>query len=146
MRVETILLAKGSQVETIDPEATVARVIEKLLYRGVGAIVVSGDGKRVNGVISERDVVQGLHMFGASVTEMRARQIMSKNVPVCTPDESITRVMVQMTRNRSRHLPVVREGILCGIVSVGDVVKHRLEELELETSVLRDHYIAAHQP
>ncbi len=146
MRVETILLAKGSQVETIDPEATVARVIEKLLYRGVGAIVVSGDGKRVNGVISERDVVQGLHMFGASVTEMRARQVMSKNVPVCSPDDSITRVMVQMTRNRSRHLPVVRDGILCGIVSVGDVVKHRLEELELETSVLRDHYIAAHRP
>ncbi|CAN5856221.1 CBS domain-containing protein [soil metagenome] len=142
MKVESILLAKGSQVETVEPEASVTRVIEKLIYRGVGAMVVSRDGKRLEGIISERDVVQGLHTFGASLTEMRAREIMSKGVPVCSPDDPITRVMAEMTRSRNRHLPVMKDGVLCGIVSVGDVVKLRLEELELETSVLRDRYIA----
>lgn len=142
MKVESILLAKGSEVVTVDPEATVSRVIEKLIYRGVGAVVVSKDGKRLEGIISERDVVQGLESFGGSLTGMNARQIMARGVPVCTPDDPITRVMAEMTRSRSRHLPVLRDGILCGIVSVGDVVKLRLEELELETSVLRDHYIA----
>jgi CBS domain-containing protein len=142
MKVERILQGKGSHVETIDPEASVARVIDKLIYRGVGAVVVSKDGKKVDGIISERDVVQGLHTFGAALPEMRARQIMSKGVAVCTPDEPITRVMSEMTRSRSRHMPVLEDGALCGIVSVGDVVKHRLEEIQLETSVLKDHYIA----
>lgn len=142
MKVKNILLAKGSNVETVDPEATVTRVIEKLMYRGIGAVVVSRDGKRLEGIISERDVVQGLHTFGASVTEMRAREIMSKGVSVCSPEDPITRVMAEMTRSRSRQLPVLKEGVLCGIVSVGDVVKLRLEELELETSVLGDRYIA----
>lgn len=141
MKVESVLLAKGSQVETVDPEATVARVIEKLIYRGVGAVVVSRDSKKLEGIISERDVVQGLMDFGTSLTEMRAREIMSKGVPVCSPDDPITRVMAEMTRSRSRHLPVLRDGILCGVVSVGDVVKLRLEELDLETSVLRNRYI-----
>jgi CBS domain-containing protein len=143
MQVEAILRAKGHQVETIEPEATVVRVIQRLVSRGVGAIVVSKDGKRVDGLVSERDIVQGLHKFGTSLNEMRAKDIMSKNVVTCSPDDPITRAMSDMTRSRSRHLPVLREGILCGIISVGDVVKHRLEELELETNVLRDHYIAA---
>lgn len=142
MRVESILQAKGSQVETIEPEATVTMVIQRLISRGVGAVVVSRDGKSVDGLISERDIVQGLHRFGSSLIGMRAREIMSRNVPTCPPDTPIARAMSDMTRSRSRHLPVVQDGILCGIISVGDVVKNRLQELELETNVLRDHYIA----
>lgn len=142
MRVESILRAKGSQVDTIEPEASVGRAVQMLVSRGVGALVVSRDGRRVDGIVSERDIVRGLHKLGTTLNEMRAADIMSKNVLTCTPEDPITRAMAEMTRSRSRHLPVVRDGVLCGIISVGDVVKHRLEELELESSVLRDHYIA----
>lgn len=142
MRVEDILQAKGTGVETIGPEASMVMVIHTLVSRGVGAVVVSKDGNTVEGLISERDIVKGLHRFGSGVREMRAREIMSRNVPTCSPEDPIQRAMAEMTRSRSRHLPVVRGNALCGIISVGDVVKHRLEELELETNVLRDRYIA----
>ncbi|MDQ4148900.1 MAG: CBS domain-containing protein [Actinomycetota bacterium] len=141
MKVEGILEAKGTDVETVEPDARVETVVHRLMSREIGAIVVSKDGARVDGVISERDVVRGLEKYRERVLEMRARDIMSRNVLVCYPEDSLKRVMSDMTRTRSRHLPVLRDGVLCGIISVGDVVKHRLEEIELETGVLRDHYI-----
>lgn len=142
MKVEAILQAKGRTVEKIRPEATVPMAIHELTTRGIGALVVSSDGERVVGIVSERDLVRGLARHGTRLLEMRVGEVMSRNVPLCSPEGSVKDVMATMTRTRHRHLPVVEDGRLCGIVSIGDVVKHRLEELELETHVLRDAYIA----
>ena len=144
MKVEGILKAKGRNVETAKPDTPMIVVIHKLSTMGIGALVVSPDGARVDGVVSERDVVAGLNRHGAALLEMRAGDVMSRGAPVCSPDDSIKHVMGEMTRSRHRHVPVVENGRLCGIVSIGDVVKNRLEELELETNVLRDVYRATH--
>jgi CBS domain-containing protein len=115
--------------------------VHRLRMQNVGALVVCRDGEKVEGVLSERDLVRGLAKHGADLLEMSVVAVMSRNVPTCTPDDSLAFVMDQMTRTRQRHLPVVVDGRLCGIVSIGDVVKHRLEEMELETHVLRDAYL-----
>jgi len=141
VKVEDILRKKGSVVETIRPDAKVLVAVHRMRMQNVGALVVSRDGERVDGVLSERDIVRGLTNHGAVLVEMSVVAVMSRSVPTCTPGDSLTSVMSQMTRTRNRHVPVVEEGRLCGIVSVGDVVKHRLEEMELETSVLRDAYL-----
>jgi CBS domain-containing protein len=142
VKVENILKAKGSRVETIKPEAPLVLVLHKFAASDIGALVVSADGDRILGVISERDIVRGLHKHGERLMHMQARELMSKGVPICSPEDTIRHVMGEMTRTRNRHLPVVSDGKLCGIVSLGDVVKHRLEEMELETNILRESYIA----
>lgn len=141
MKVKDILGAKGSEVETIRPDAKILLAVHRMRMQNVGALVVSRDGARVDGVLSERDVVRGLTLHGAGLVEMSVVAVMSRAVPTCAPEDSLTSVMAQMTRTRNRHVPVLDNGRLCGIVSVGDVVKHRLEEMELETSVLRDAYL-----
>jgi CBS domain-containing protein len=144
MKVDDILRAKGREVETIRPDAKVLMAVHRMRMQNVGALVVSRDTK-VEGVLSERDIVRGLTRHGADLLEMSVVAVMSRPVPVCSPEDSLPTVMAQMTRTRNRHVPVVDgNGDLCGIVSVGDVVKHRLEEMELETNVLRDHYLARH--
>ncbi len=142
MRVESILEKKGRHVETIAPDAGLQLAVHKLTANNIGALVVTRDGERVEGVISERDVVRGLAKRGAELLDATVASVMSRGVPVCSPDDLLTAVMDQMTRTRNRHLPVVDRGRLCGIVSIGDVVKHRLEEVELEANVLRDAYLA----
>ena len=143
MRVESILKAKGREVHTTTPDADLRLVVHKLSSLGVGALVVSADGRIAAGTISERDIVRGLNRHGSGLLDLRASDVMSRNVPTCSPNDLLQDVMTQMTNTRHRHVPVVDEnGALCGIVSIGDVVKHRLEEMELETSVLRDVYIA----
>lgn len=142
MKVEGILRQKGRAVETIHPDATVALAVHRLTTQGIGALVVSPDGERVEGVLSERDVVRALARRGPDLMTLRVADVMSAVVPVCSPEASIKDVMARMTASRQRHLPVVDAGRLRGIVSIGDVVKNRLEELELETSVLREAYIA----
>ena len=144
MRVEQILHDKGGQVETIRPDAKVLMAVHRLRMHNVGALVVTRDGARVEGVLSERDIVRGLARYGGELLDMSVVAVMSRGLPVCSPQDSLTSVMGQMTRTRNRHVPVVENGRLCGIVSVGDVVKHRLGELELETNVLRDAYLARH--
>ena len=110
---------------------------------GIGALVVSADDRTVKGTISERDVVRGLNKHGAAVLDLRAADVMSRNPPTCSSGDSLQHVMAEMTRTRHRHVPDLDdEGNLCGIVSIGDVVKYRLDEMELETSVLRDAYRA----
>jgi CBS domain-containing protein len=141
MKVEGILKAKGRAVETTGPQTPVGIAIRRLTTMGIGALVVSADGKRVDGVISERDIVRALNKHGAQLLEMEVGEVMSRRVPSCSPDDSIHRVMAEMTRTRNRHLPVVSDGKLCGLVSIGDVVKYRLDEMELETNVLRDLYL-----
>jgi CBS domain-containing protein len=141
MRVEAILGGKGNGVETIRPDAKVQMAVHRLRMQNVGALVVCRDGERVEGVLSERDLVRGLARHGVDLLEMSVVAVMSRNVPTCSPQDSLAFVMDQMTRSRQRHLPVLEGGRLCGIVSIGDVVKHRLEEMELETNVLRDAYL-----
>ena len=141
MKVETMLAAKGDKVVTLRPDATVATVIRMLKLEGIGALVVSEDGEKILGIISERDVVRALVDHGGEVLKVRVAELMTRSVKTCTPDANIKDVMDEMTRSRVRHLPVVRDGKLCGIISIGDVVKNRLEELETETSVLRDYIV-----
>ncbi len=141
MKVETMLAAKGDKVVTARPDATVATIIRMLKLEGIGALVVSADGEKILGIISERDVVRALVDHGGEVLKMRVDELMTHSVKTCTPDANIKDVMAEMTRSRVRHLPVVRDGKLCGIISIGDVVKNRLEELETETSVLRDYIV-----
>lgn len=141
MKVEDILSAKGNQVATVHPDTRVATACRRLREEGIGALVVSGDGARVDGLLSERDIVLALAVHGPALVDMPVSRLMSRNVATCTPRHSIRHLMREMTRLRTRHLPVVDAGRLCGIVSIGDVVKHRLEEVELESNVLRDAYL-----
>jgi CBS domain-containing protein len=142
MKVEQILRAKGADVETIAPHATVADAAHRLRSKGIGSLVVSSGDGRVDGLISERDIVLGLARHGGRVLELRVADVMTRSVTACTPTDTLKHVMAQMTLHRNRHLPVVENGRLCGIISIGDVVKNRLEELELETTVMRDAYLA----
>jgi len=138
VNVESILRIKGAKVQTIESGAAVELAVHRLSTIGIGALVVSDDGRTVDGILAEREVVRGLARHGAHLVDLRVRDVMARSVPVCAPRDSIRDVMAEMTRSRNRHLPVVDKGALCGLISLGDVVKHRLEELELEALVLRD--------
>lgn len=146
MKVRDILEAKGRRVITIRPDATVSTAVHRLALERVGALVVSEDGSTVQGIVSERDIVKALAQEGAAImgTDRHVAELMTTGVTTCSPEDSVKAIMAEMTRRRFRHLPVIENGRLAGIVSIGDVVKSRLEEMELETSVLREAYIAAH--
>ncbi len=139
MKVQAMLDAKGSEVATTRPYATVATVIGMLKLEGIGALVVTGPSGELTGIISERDIVRGLVDHGDELLKLPASKLMTQSVKTCSPGNSIKDVMAEMTRSRIRHLPVLDGGRLCGIISIGDVVKNRLDELEMETSVLRDY-------
>ena len=141
MNVETILRAKGRDVATIEPDATVESAIRLLASRRIGALIVSEDGRRVDGIVSERDIVQGLAEHGAGLLEQRIEDVMTRRVHTCSPEDTVEELMGRMTERRIRHLPVVEAGALCGMVSIGDVVKNRIEEVEYEASSLRS-YVA----
>jgi CBS domain-containing protein len=141
MDVEGILRSKGAAVITIRPDASVAELIRGLRDERIGAMVVSEDGWHVEGIVSERDVVRELANRGPGVLNARVSALMTRDVATCTPRDGVKQVMAEMTRRRVRHLPVVQDGRLCGIVSIGDVVKNRLEEMATETNVLREAYI-----
>ncbi len=144
MKVSDILGSKGNAVATIRPEAKISTVVRRLKLEGIGAMGVSEDSVQVVGIISERDIVRGLVEDGADLLEKRVLDLMTSPVKTCTLDANIKEIMAVMTRSRVRHLPVVEDSRLVGIVSIGDVVKNRLEEVELEADVLRDDYIASH--
>jgi CBS domain-containing protein len=137
MNVETILREKGSWVATISPDAPVGRAVEKLNRERIGALIVSQDGVSVDGLLSERDVVIGLARHGAELLSQPIETIMSRTVVTCDPSDSVGDLMAEMTNRRIRHFPVVADGRLCGIVSIGDLVKSRLDEVEFEASSLR---------
>ena len=142
MNVDGILRAKGASVVTIRPDATVGNLVLGLREERIGAMVVSEDDRTVLGIISERDVVHGLAERGPRILEARVAELMTRQVVSCTPYDTVKHAMAEMTKRRIRHLPVLRDGVLCGIISIGDVVKNRLEEMETETNVLREAYIA----
>ena len=137
MNVETILRAKGSAVATIRPDETVGAAVKELVSRNIGALVVSDDGETVNGIISERDVVHGLTDHGPALLSLKVAEIMTRRVVTCDPSDSVDQLMAEMTNRRIRHFPVVQDGQLRGIVSIGDVVKNRLDEVEYEARSLR---------
>ena len=141
MTVAAILKEKGYGVVTTPPDTTLSTAVWEIRTRGIGALVVSGDGSGVLGLISERDIVHALAEHGAALLGMRVSEVMTRAVVTCTPADTVTKVMAQMTRHRVRHIPVIEDGRLHGIVSIGDVVKHRLDELELEANVLREAFI-----
>ncbi len=143
MKVASILKAKGESVTTT-PDTTISTIVWELRSKGIGALVVSQDGTTMLGLISERDIVSALAEHGAGLLGMRAAQVMSRPMVTCTPEDSITGVMAQMTRHRVRHIRVVDGERLRGIVSIGDMVKHRLDELELEANVPLGPGLAVH--
>jgi CBS domain-containing protein len=142
MFIEGILRQKGTEVTTIDPDASIKRAADWLRLKNIGALVVTS-GQAVLGLISEREIVHALSHYGDAAASMPVKEIMRHGVITVSPDESVDRVMKLMTRHRVRHMPVLHDGKLAGIISIGDVVKHRLGDLELETNVLRDAYIVA---
>ncbi|MDZ4735390.1 MAG: CBS domain-containing protein [Rhodospirillaceae bacterium] len=141
MNVHSMLSQKGDKVVTARPDTTVIAASRLLKLERIGSVVISSDGVRVQGILSERDIVRGLVERGAELLEMPVSEIMTRTVTTCAPDDDIQDVMSKMTRGRIRHLPVVENGRLRGIISIGDVVKNRLEDLETETSVLRDYIV-----
>lgn len=142
MTIESILKRKGTDVTTIAPDVSIKRAADWLCARNIGALVVTHEDA-VLGLVSEREIVHAFSRYGETAGSMLVKEIMQYGVTTVSPDESVNRVMNLMTHHRLRHLPVLRGGKLVGIVSIGDVVKYRLEDLELETNVLRDVYNAA---
>jgi CBS domain-containing protein len=144
MKVASILKRKGTDVVTVTPETTIVRAAAELHAKGIGALMVSADGRTMLGMLSERDVVNGIAVYGARALELRVSDLMTRKPVTCMPEDSVTRLMAQMTEHRVRHLPVMDGQELRGIVSIGDAVKHRLEELETEANILREAFIARH--
>jgi CBS domain-containing protein len=137
MNVETILRGKGEWVATIRPDATIAEAVDLLNRERVGALVVSEDAAEVAGVLSERDIVRALGRHGEDLLSRPVDDIMTRDVITCEPADTVAELMSEMTNRRIRHLPVVVDGRLRGIVSIGDVVKNRLDEVEFEARSLR---------
>lgn len=141
MFVSDILSQKGGLVFTVTPGTSVAQVSQQLSTRRVGSVLVLDEQGAVIGIVSERDLVRALASHGAKAMELEARDVMTREVVSCDPDDSIDHVMEVMTRGRFRHVPVVRYGELLGLVSIGDVVKARLEETRHETEALRAYIV-----
>ena len=136
MRVHDVLRRKGAEVVTVRPEATVRELLDTLGEHRIGAVVVSVDGRTVDGIVSERDVVRRLHDRGPEILDAMISEIMTAEVSTVAPDEHLELLMGLMTNNRFRHVPVVVDGALAGIISIGDVVKHRMDELQAERDQL----------
>ncbi len=143
MYVAEILNTKGSEVIATGPTETVAVTARLLNYERIGAVLVRDAKDNVIGVISERDIIRGIAVNGARALDMEVHDLMTREVVSCKPTDTISEVMRVMTTRRFRHLPVMEDGALKGMISIGDVVKYRLEETEMEARVLRDYVIAS---
>ena len=139
MTVNDILSQKGNQVLTIEPAATLATAVTMLAQRRIGALVVTGADHRIVGIISERDIVRVLGEKGTAVLDAAVAEVMTRKVVTCARNETIAEIMERMTGGKFRHVPVIEHGRLVGIVSIGDVVKARLSELEYEQDALREY-------
>ena len=140
MQVQQILKTKGDDgVVTVMPGSTLAQAAQVLAARKIGALIVSEDGKRAAGILSERDIVASLALHGARVLDELATAHMTRKVSTCTRDDIVEDLMDIMTAGRFRHLPVVEDGKLVGMVSIGDVVKHRVADIEHQASEIRNY-------
>ncbi len=138
MTVEKILRRKGSNVATIEASATLADAIKVLAEGNYGALVVSPDGKKVQGILSERDIVRGIGRSGRDILDEPVNKHMTANVVTCEITDHAASIMGLMTQRRIRHVPVVEDGEMIGIVSIGDIVKSRIDELSTEAEAMRD--------
>jgi CBS domain-containing protein len=139
MTVKAILSRKGNDVVTADPTATLGEVVRVLAARRIGAVVVTGADRRIVGILSERDVVRVLGDKGPSALEQPIAEMMTRKVTTCSMRDTVAELMERMTEGKFRHVPVVDDGRLAGIVSIGDVVKWRVHEIEDESNALRDY-------
>lgn len=139
MIVKSILSAKGDSVATIAPTATLAEAANILAKRRIGALVVTGAGGRITGIISERDIVRALAEHGGQALQFPLTDVMTRKVVTCAPTDTVSILMERMTAGKFRHLPVTDDDKLVGIVSIGDIVKYRLTELQQEQDALRDY-------
>ena len=142
MLVSNLLEQKGDGVATVPSSASVATVVAELARHGIGALVVSGDGRSIEGIVSERDIVRHLSELRMALLSEPVASIMSTSVRTCGPEDDVATLMTLMTEHRIRHVPVVEDGHLCGLVSIGDIVKSRIGELERDRSELIE-YITA---
>ncbi|HYN29010.1 MAG TPA: CBS domain-containing protein [Dermatophilaceae bacterium] len=140
MRISDVVRRKGSHVVTVSPEAPVTELLDLLAEHRIGAVVVSRDGAQVHGIVSERDIVRHLQSDGAAMLTALVSSIMTSEVHTCVPETELAELESVMTEQRVRHIPVVAEGRLLAIVSIGDVVKNRIDDLQAERDQLR-HYI-----
>jgi CBS domain-containing protein len=139
MTVSIILAGKGREVVSIEPSATLASAVGLLAEKRIGALLILGAGRRVAGILTERDIVRALAERGASALEELVSRTMTREVSTCTESDTVSSIMERMTDGKFRHVPVVDQGQLVGIVSIGDVVKHRLHEMERDSAALRDY-------
>jgi len=142
MKVASILKSKGGRVMTVLPDETVQHAAAKLRLEGVGALIVSRDGMTLDGMLTERDVTKAFAVYGAELASKHVRDIMETGVVTCGPENGIGDIAVLMTNRRLRHVPVIDGSRLVGVLSVGDILKNRLEEVELEARVMYDFSIA----
>ena len=143
MTISIILASKGREVVTIAPSVSLASAVGLLVEKRIGAVLILGADRRVVGILSERDVVRALAERGAGALEESVSQTMTRKVSTCNENESVLNIMERMTEGRSRHVPVVDQGELVGIVSIGDVVKHRLHEMERDSTAMHDYILTA---
>jgi CBS domain-containing protein len=143
MTISIILASKGREVVTIAPNASLASAVGLLVEKRIGAVLILGADRRVVGILSERDVVRALAERGARALEEPVSQTMTRKVSTCNENESVFNIMERMTEGRSRHVPVVDQGQLVGIVSIGDVVKHRLHEMERDSATMHDYILSS---
>jgi CBS domain-containing protein len=143
MTVKAILKAKGADVVTVAPDVSIAAASRRLAERRIGALVVQDADSRVIGILSERDIVVALAEHGAAALDEPVKQVMTRRVVSCELTETVSAVMERMTAGRFRHVPVIEDSRLIGIVSIGDIVKHRLDQIEGESAALRDYILTA---
>jgi CBS domain-containing protein len=141
MTVKAILSRKGSDVVTIAPTANLSEAVKLLAERRIGAVIVTGADNRVAGILSERDIVRALGERGADALGDNIAAVMTRKVTTCVEADTVSDIMERMTTGKFRHVPVVEQGRLAGVISIGDVVKFRVEEIERESDALRE-YIA----
>jgi CBS domain-containing protein len=143
MTVSMILAGKGRDVVTIEPNASLAAAAKLLAERRIGAVLILGADRRISGILSERDIVRALAERGADALDEPVSAAMTRRVSTCHENETVANIMERMTAGKFRHVPVVDQGRLAGIVSIGDVVKHRLHEVERDSAAMRDYILTA---
>ena len=139
MTVKEILSHKGTDVVTTDPRTSIADAVKLLAARRIGAVVVTGADRRIVGILSERDIVRALAEKGPGALDAPVAEVMTRKVDTCSLSQTVSELMEQMTAGKFRHVPVVDQGKLAGIISIGDVVKSRVQEIEQESAALKDY-------
>ncbi len=143
MTVSIILAAKGREVVSVEPNATLSAAVALLAAKRIGAVLVLGVDHRIVGILSERDIVRALAERGAGALDEPVSRVMTRKVSTCTEGETIASIMERMTEGKFRHVPVVEQGKLVGMVSIGNVVKHRVAEMERNSAAMRDYILTA---